>query len=112
MNLGFQLPPVVPDFSKGAPRVSIKTISVKGESEIKFNRPVITLSDLRAMRPKRKGSRLLETESEEGLPFVEVEIESERNLEDVDMDYQISFVDETTIKLQLFFYKAPFVSHT
>ena len=48
MDLGFELPPrnTDPSFVPVPPKVKIGSISVKGEVEIKFSKPVFTFDDL------------------------------------------------------------------
>ena len=52
MNLGFELPQrnTDPNFVPVPPIVSISTISVKGEVEIKFSKPVFTFDNLKSRR--------------------------------------------------------------
>ena len=49
MDLGFDLPPrnTDPNFVPVPPKVSFRSISVTGEAEIKFSKPVFTFDDLK-----------------------------------------------------------------
>ena len=52
MNLGFELPErnTDPNFVPVPPRVSISSISVKGEVKITFSKPVFTFDNLKSRR--------------------------------------------------------------
>ena len=107
MNLGFELPPrnTDPNFVPVPPTVRISSISVKGEVNIKFSKPVFTFDNLKTRRIAEGRRNLIEEETEvveqeeeangTGRQFLKIDIlpGGNSNQELLTLDYEANFID-------------------
>ena len=53
---------------------------------------------------------MLSKDTEGDTPYIEVQIESKKDHDKIEMNYELEFIDDTTIQLLIFFKSAQYIS--
>ena len=116
---GVNLPPPNPDpsYVPTPPRPTIAKVSPRGATEINFNEDVFVYENLKNLTiPKSPPKRDLQTsvtiDDAEQINFIEVYVEPGESSDPskLGFDYTMDFVNNKTIKMEIFWENPPYVS--